>query len=140
MARLLFFADPDELWEMDLEGPPSESFVCMLGQGIHIDARAQLYSLITGDFLDDALKLEEPIDDLSSSTSWITKLPETLVEKISTFEEEDILEVLEHWQQCEEIETLGLDKDDLLEYLFALVSLCQNAVQEGACVYTYTTF
>jgi hypothetical protein len=140
MARLLFYADPAELWEMDVEGPPSESFVCMLGQGIHLDARAQLYSLITGVFLDEALAMEEPLDELSTKTSWISKLPDSLVSKLATFEEEDIVQVLEYWQQCEEVEGLGLDRDDLLEYLFALVSLCQAAADENACVYTYTTF
>jgi hypothetical protein len=112
----------------------------MLGQGVHLDARAQLYSLIAGVFLDKALAMEEPLDEFSTTESWISKLPDSLVEKIATLEEEDILQVLEYWQQCEEVEGLDLDKDDLLEYLFALVSLCQAAVDENACVYTYTTF
>ncbi len=140
MARLLFYADPSELEQMDLEGPPSESFVCMLGQGIHLDARAQLYSLIAGVFLDEAMAMEEPIDELATPDSWISQLPGLLVEKIASLEEEDILQVLEYWQQCEEVEDLDLEKDDLLEYLFALVSLCQAASDENAGVYTYTTF
>jgi hypothetical protein len=140
MTQLLFFADPDELSMMDPEASPSEAFICMLGQGIHADARAQLYSLVAGEFLYDALNMEEPVDDLSTPASWINKLSDSLVEQISALDEETIIDTLEYWQQSEEVEGLNLDKDELLEYLFALVSLCQQAKQENASVYTYTTY
>lgn len=138
MAQLLFFADASDLFDLEPGESPRDSFVCMHGLGIHIDARAQLYSIVTGKFLQDALEMEEPVDDLGTDATWIGRLPGELVELLSELDEQAIAESVGHWMACEEMESLQISKDDLLEYVYSLVNLCQNALQEDACVYTYT--
>lgn len=139
MAHLVFFADPRDLIELEPGESPRDAFVCMLGQGIHIDARAQLYSIITGKFLQDALEMEEPVDDQATEATWIGRLHSELVACIGKLDEQAIIETVGHWMSCEEIESLDVGQDDLLDYLFALVNLCQNCLQEDAGVYAFTS-
>lgn len=139
MTQLLFFADSRDLIELEPGESPRGSFVCMPDQGIHIDARAQLYSIITGQFLQDALEMEEPVDDLATDATWINLLRGELVESIGKLDEQAIIETVGHWILCEEIEELGISQDDLLDYLFALVNLCQNCLQEEVSMYSFTS-
>ena len=139
MAQLLFYADGDDLFELEPGESPRDSFVCMLGQAIHIDARAQLYSIITGRFLQDALAMEEPVDELGTEATWISRLQGELVELLGDLDEQAVIETVEHWMLCEEMESLQISRDDLLDYLFSLVNLCLSARQEDACVYTFTS-
>jgi hypothetical protein len=139
MAQLIFFADSGDLFNLEPGESPRDSFVCMLGLNIHIDARAQLYSIVTGKFLQDALEMEEPVDDLGTDASWIGRLPDELVGLLSDLDEQAIAETVKHWMVCEEMESLQISEDELLDYVFTLVNICQNAIQEDAGVYTYTT-
>jgi hypothetical protein len=139
MAQLLFYADPEDLFHLEPGQSPRDSFVCMLGLDIHIDARAQLYSIVTGSFLQDAQAMEAPVDDLGTEASWISRLPHELVGLLSDLDEQAIAETVKHWMACEEIESLQISEDDLLDYLFSLVNLSRNALQEDACVYTFTS-
>jgi len=138
MSQLLFFADPLELLNLSPGESPRNAFACMHGRGIDGPARAQLYSIVSGSFLQDALEMEISVDELSTDSSWINGLTDELVDCLGQLDESAISETVAHWQQCEEIETLDVTQDDLLEYLFALVNLCQNALQEDARVFTYT--
>jgi hypothetical protein len=106
--------------------------------GIHADARAQLYSIVTGEFLQDTMAMEELVDDLATEATWVSRLPDELVARLGALDEQTATDAVKHWMFCEEIEHLQISEDDLLEYLFALINLCENALQEDACVYTYT--
>jgi len=139
MAQLLFYADSGALIDLEPGESPRGSFVCMHGLGIHIDARAQLYSIVTGEFLQDALALEELVDELGTEATWVSQLPAELVERLSELDEQAIVETANHWMLCEEMESLQISQDDLLDYLFGLVNLCLSARQEDACVYTFTS-
>jgi hypothetical protein len=140
MAQLLFYADSRDLYKLEPGESPKNSFVCMHGLGIHIDARAQLYSIVMGEFLQDALAMEELVDDLGTEASWISRLHGDLVERLGELDERAIAETVTHWMLCEEMESLQISRDDLLEYMFTLVNLCLSAHQEDACVYTFTSF
>ena len=138
MAQFLFYADAGDLFKLEPGESPRHSFVCMHGLGIHIDARAQLYSIIMGKFFQDALAMEELVDDLGTEATWVNRLLGELVERLGELDEQAVIDAVQHWMQCEEMESLQISQDDLREYIFALVNLCQNALQEDACVYTFT--
>lgn len=138
MTQLLFFANASDLIRLEPGQSPGESFVCTPGMGIHADARAQLYSIVTGEFLQDTMAMEELVDDLATEATWVSRLPDELVARLGALDEQTATDAVKHWMFCEEIEHLQISEDDLLEYLFALINLCENALQEDACVYTYT--
>lgn len=139
MALLLFIAIESELDHMQVDDNPIDLFTCMHGHGIDKEMRAQLYSLITGNFLDDCLLLEDPVKQLSDEGPWITRLPEPLTRQIAGLEEDDLKEVVENWYQCSEMEASDISLDELSDYLFILANLCLNCSREpGLHIFTFT--
>ncbi|HJN49679.1 MAG: hypothetical protein QGI68_07740 [Pseudomonadales bacterium] len=139
MQNLLFIADEDELSKLQPDDNPKDSFTCMNGLGIDLEMRAQLYSLINGEFLDDCLLLEEPLQTSSDEGPWITRLPRELTQQIADLADEQLTEVVDNWRECSDVEAADLGQDDLSEYLYILTNLCQNTMQEaGLHIYTYT--
>ena len=139
MARLLFIAVESEMARLQADDNPIDSFTCMHGLGIDLENRAQLYSLITGDFLDDCLSLEDPVHQFSDEGPWITCLPAELTRKIAALEDDQIIEVVGNWSECSDAEAADLSLEELYDYLSILVNLCHNAAQEADLhIYTYT--
>lgn len=139
MAQLLFIAIESELDRLQEDDNPIDSFTCMNGQGIDQEMRAQLYSVITGSFLDDCLSLEDPVKQLSAEGPWITRLPSALTQQIASLEDHELTEVAHNWSECSEMETADLSLDDLLDYLYILANLCHNCTREPDLhIYTFT--
>mgnify|MGYP001156829440 CR=1 FL=1 len=139
MANLLFIAAEGELSKLQPDDDPIDSFTCMNGLGIDLEMRAQLYSLISGDFLDDCLLLEEPLQRPFDEGPWITRLPRALTRQIAALEDEQQVELVDNWSECSDVATADLDPDELTEYLYILSNLCHNALQEEDLhIYTYT--
>ncbi len=107
------------------------------GQIFH-EARAQLYALICGTFHDEAMEMEAEVtlddngmlgndDDASAQ---IYALSSSLVEALARLEEDQLDQIIAHWQETEEIEALDTEASDLAEFLFSLIHLCQIACNE----------
>ena len=139
MAQLLFIAVESELAYLQADDNPIDSFTCMKGLGIDLEMRAQLYSLITGTFLDDCLSLEDEVKQFSAEGPWIARLPRALTQQIANLEEDELTEVVENWSECSDVEAADLTTEELSDYLSMLINLCHNATQEeDLCIYTYT--
>jgi hypothetical protein len=139
MAQSLFIAIESEMARLQADDNPKDSFTCMNGLGIDLEMRAQLYSLITGDFLDDCLSLEDPVHEFSDEGPWITRLPVELTKKIAALEDDLIIEVVDNWSECSDLEAADLSLEELSDYLSILVHLCHTAAQEADLhIYTYT--
>jgi len=119
----------ERIVELEADENPADVFPCMSAATIHAEARAQLYSLLTHTFLEDAMQLEPLVRELSEDGPNIHQLEPSLVEQLSVKDENDIEELVAHWVECEAIEKLELDTDDLNEFLFQLVHFCQTAYQ-----------
>ena len=99
----------------------------MKGLGIDLEMRAQLYSLITGAFLDDCLSLEDEVKQFSAEGPWIARLPRALTQQIANLEEDELTEVVENWSECSDLEAADLTPEELSDYLSMLINLCHNA-------------
>ncbi|MEX0941567.1 MAG: hypothetical protein WD002_03395 [Pseudomonadales bacterium] len=127
MHQIVFVGSDDEVDELELDESPVDSFPCMSTQQFHREARAQLYSLVTGMFLDDAAQLEEVFRPLTDDGPYIYKLNPDLQEKMSRLEDDDIGELAEQWLLCEDLETLDLEVSDLHEFMYQFVHFCYTA-------------
>ncbi len=129
----------DGIEALEADENPADVFPCMNAQGIHAEARAQLYTLVNRSFLDDAMLLEPLVRQLAEDGPNIHQLDSSLTTQLANRDENDIEELISHWVECEAIEELGLDSEDLSDFLFQLIHFCKTATQgEGLGIYLYT--
>ena len=129
----------DGVEALEADENPADAFPCMNAHGIHAEARAQLYTLVTRSFLDDAMLLEPLVRQLAEDGPNIYQLDSSLATQLAEKDENDIEELVSHWVGCEAIEELELDSEDLSDFLFQLVHFCKTTTQgEGLGVYLYS--
>lgn len=138
MHQIIFVASEDSVVSMEADENPSESYPCMSSQQFHRDARAQLYALVTGEFLHEASEMEMLDQALTEEGPYIYKLSMVLVTNLARLEEDTIEEISLSWMQCEEIEALDLDANDLHDFMFQLVHFAQIAFNDDLSVYIYS--
>ena len=138
MHQIIFIASEDSVVSMEADENPSESYPCMSSQQFHRDARAQLYALVTGEFLHEASEMEMLDQALTEEGPYIYKLSMVLVTNLARLEEDTIEEISLSWMQCEEIEALDLDANDLHDFMFQLVHFAQIAFNDDLSVYIYS--
>jgi hypothetical protein len=124
--------------ELEPDENPADVFPCMNAMGIHTEARAQLYTVVMQCFLDEAVGFEPIIHSLGASGPNILQLEPPLMDKLAGKDENDIEELVSHWIECEAVEELELDTEDLNDFLFQLVHFCQTAKQGDLGVYIYS--
>ena len=105
----------------------TDSFPCMSAQHYPREARAQLYSLVTGTFLDDAWEMEVLAHSVTEDGPYFFKLDDGLVARLADLDEDDIGQYAELWLECEELESLDPEVTDLYEFLYQLVHFCRTA-------------
>lgn len=139
MAEIFMIAARDAIEGLEADENPADLFPCMNNHGIHAEARAQLYTLVTGSFLDDALLLEPLVRQLAEDGPNIYQLESSLASQLADKDENDIEELVNLWIDCEPIEELELDNEDLIDFLFQLIHFCKTAIQgEDLGVYLYS--
>ena len=110
----------------------------MSSQQFHRDARAQLYALVSGQFLDEAAQLEYLDQSLSDDGPYVFKLADTLIDNLARLDEDQIESVAISWHSCVEIEALNLEPGDLHEFMFQFIHFCQVAKNDDLGVYLYS--
>jgi len=139
MPDLFMLGSRERIDELESDENPADVFPCMNAMGIHFEARAQLYTVVMQCFLDEAIGLEPLIRSLGGAGPNILQLEPSLMDKLAGKDENDIEELVSHWVECEAIEDLELDSEDLNDFLFQLVHFCQTARQDGELgVYIYS--
>lgn len=139
MAEIFMIGSEEGIKEMEADENPADLFPCMNTQGIHAEARALLYTLVTRSFLDDAMQLEPLVRQLSEEGPNIYLLDSSLAIQLAGKDENDIEELVNQWLECEPVEELDLDSEDLIDFLFQLVHFCKTAIQgEDLGVYLYS--
>ena len=131
-------ASRERIDELEPDENPADVFPCMNAMGIHTEARAQLYTVVMQCFLDVAMGFEPLIQSLGASGPNILQLELPLMDKLAGKDENDIEELVSHWIECEVVEELELDSEDLNDFLFQLVHFCQTAKQGDLGVYIYS--
>lgn len=138
MHQIFFIGHPDDVAELEIDENPASSFVCMSSQQFHRDARTQLYALVTGDFVAEAFDLEILDRELSEEGPYLYRLESNLMRQLAELEEDQVEEFANLWTECQDIEALGLEVDDLLDFIFLLVHFCQTARNDDLGVYIYS--
>jgi hypothetical protein len=109
----------------------------MSSQQFHRDARAQLYALVSGEFLHEALEMEYLDQSLSDEGPYIYQLTDQIRESLARLDEDEVEVVSIRWMECEEIEQLNLAENDLHDFLFQLIHFCQIASNDDLGIYIY---
>ena len=130
MHQLIFVAAADQVDELELDENPAASFPVMSSQEYHRGARAQLYSLVTGSFLDEAQGLEILYRSLTDDGPYIYRLDEDTQLKLSRLDEDSLGEFAELWLETEELEAIDRDVNDLYDFLYQFAHLCHVAAQD----------
>lgn len=139
MPSLIFLASQERVEELEIDEDPVHTFPCIHSRGFHNEARAQLYALVTGQFLDEAMELEYLYRSLSDEGPTVYEFSRELVTRLAALEQDQVTEYVELWSECAEIEAMDASPDDLNEFVFLLVNLCQAAVNEDDLgIYVYT--
>lgn len=139
MADFIFVAGQADLASLQPEDDPTVFFSCYRMGSVDSPARMQLYSLLTGNFLDDCLPFEKPDRELEDLGFDICCLPEEITNRIAQLDEQGLKLIRDEWMVCEEIESTSIDEDELLEFLFLLNSLSLDALNNdnsGLCILT----
>ena len=127
---IIFIGSEDQVEELEPDEELVDNFPCMPTQQFHLAARAQLYSLLTGCFLDDAFSLEQLVRGLTDEGPWIYRLDRELVARIAELDEDGIDEFADLWLECEELENLDPEAGDLHEFLYLLTHFCQTTIAD----------
>lgn len=124
---IILIGSDERVEEFEPDEELADSFPCMSTQPFDREARAQLYSLVTHTFLDDAWAFEQLFRAMTDEGPYFYKLDEDLVARLSGLDEDDIGDIAEDWLECEELESVDPEVTDLYEYLYQLVHLCRTA-------------
>tara|TARA_B100001079_G_C16397663_1_gene509821 strand:+ start:840 stop:1262 length:423 start_codon:yes stop_codon:yes gene_type:complete len=138
MHQIVFVVASDIVESMQIDENPTDSFPCMSTREFHRDARAQLYSLVTGEFLDEAIQMELLDRVFTDDGPYIYRMADPLKVALARLEEDQVEDLSKLWMQCDEIERLNLDEPDLHDFMYQLIHYCQVAVNDDLCVCIYS--
>lgn len=138
MHQIIFVGSAESVAEMEVDENPANEFPCMSSQQFHREARAQLYALVTGSFLDEAMDFEDLDQVLAPDGPYIYRLEEKALRALAELEEDQVEEFAQLWMACGEIEQLDLSENDLQEFMFLLVHFCQIANNDDLGLYIYS--
>jgi|TARA_B110000196_G_C21083170_1_gene633549 hypothetical protein len=129
VSEFIFIGDGQLVREPD-DDFVAEDLPSLPCAGIHQGARAQMYSLVTGAFLEDALQMEELILLEGDDGPVVYELDTALVAQLADKQEDDIETLISQWQETQEVELLNAQETDLADFLFSLIHLCQVVLNE----------
>jgi hypothetical protein len=139
MPELIFLGSSDGVEDLEPDEDPAHVFPCIQTRGLHNEARAQFYALVTGTFLDEALDMESLCRSLGDEGPTIYALDGSLIKRLAVLDEDEINDYVDLWSETGEIESMELEREELVDFVYLLVSLCQAAVgEETAGIFVYS--
>ncbi len=137
--EIIFVGEAERVETLEIDENPVHVFPSMPVFTLHRDARAQLYSIITGTFFDEALGFELLHLAFTDDGPYIYRLDQRITDILASLDEDRIGEYAELWLECEEVESLDPETNDLYEFLYQLASFCYSANnEEDLGVYVYS--
>ena len=129
MAEYFFIAVPSLVKDF-AEGAVAEDLPSMHCYGISLDARAQLYSLLTSRPLDVSYEMEIPLPMSEGIGSAYYQLDTNLVYQFSQLDEGSADLIMEDWLATKDLEEIKSDTTDPTDFLLTLIHFCHIASQE----------
>lgn len=126
MAEYFFIAATSLMNEFSLESP-SDGLPSLQCYEISLDARVQLYSLLTSRPLDECYENEIllPISEAANSTYY--QLDTNLVDQLSQLDEGSADLIMEDWLATKDLEEAKIDRADPTDFLLNLIHFCKIA-------------
>jgi len=125
-----FFIAAHSLVKDFAEGGLAEDLPSMFCHGISIDARAQLYSLLTSRPLDVSYEMEIPVPMSEEISPAYYQLDNNLVDQFSQLDEGSANLIMEDWLATKDLEEIESDTTDPTDFLLTLIHFCNIATQE----------
>jgi len=104
--------------------------------GFDTNKVATLHCLLTGDPLQMALDLYEPVY-VSEDETTVLRIPPELLEKLAALDDDALENVASELAASEEFEADETDPEDLLGQLSELCQLAQLAESQGQCLFVW---
>jgi hypothetical protein len=123
-------ADEDEVEAIGESPAPLDEWSGIEADGFDTMKLATLHSLLTGDALQTALDLCEPIY-VSDDETMVLRVADELLEKLAALDEESLDEMSNELAATEEFEREQWIAEDLLDFLTELSELAQLAESQG---------
>jgi hypothetical protein len=134
-----FVAAANELDQLDLAKGPATHFRCLRASRTDVVKIVRLQCLVDGTRFEDRLG---GLDSLFVRTAgddgpWIIGVPEPLVSKLATCNEEEINSLGTRWAKTEEWVLDGGKPENIVPLLLEIVKLARQAEQENKKLYVW---
>ena len=124
-------AEEDEIAAVGESLQPLEEWSGITRQGLDTAKIVMLHCLLTGDELDLALSLYEPVYVAEESGIVVLRLSEEALEQLAGYDEEALERVAEELAATEEFELAQWDDEDMLALVMDLADLARLAEAQG---------
>ena len=131
-------AEEDEYPDIAQSSSPLNEWSGIESPGLDTNKIATLHSLLTGDSLQMALDLYEPVFVTEGDDeTLVLRIDSELFEELTLLDEESLENVVSELAATEVYELEGSDPEDLLAFLTALVDLAQLAESQGQILFVW---
>lgn len=128
-------AEEDEVAAVGESPEPLEEWSGIARRGLDTAKIVMLHCLLTGDELDLALSLYEPIYVAEESATVVLRLAGDAQEKLAEYDEEALQQVGEELAATEEFEMEQWDEEDVLALVMDLADLARLAEGQGQMLF-----
>ena len=136
IATNVVAAEEDEYAAIGDSLAPLDEWSGIEAPGFDTNKIATLHCLLTGDPLQMALDLYEPVYVSEDETS-VLRISAELLEKLATLDDEALEEIASELAASEAFEADAVDPEDLLGQLSELCQLAQLAESQGQCLFVW---
>ena len=129
-------AEDDEYAAIGESNCPLDEWSGIESPGLDTVKLATLHCLLTGDTLQMALELYEPVYVAASETI-VLRIADEVLEKLVVLDEDALDNVATELAATEEYESEQRDAEDVLAYLMELAELAQLAESQGQVLFVW---
>lgn len=129
-------ADPDDVAAIGESLQPLEEWSGIQRRDIDTAKMATLHALLTGDDLDQALYLYEPVY-AGGEGALVLRVADDVVDKLANLDEDALSRVAEELSATEEFELEQWDADDIEDMVMELAELAQLAQSQEQSLFVW---
>jgi hypothetical protein len=129
--------DEDEVEAIGESQRPVEEWSGVEARGIDTAKIATLHCLLTGDGFEDAMSAYEPVYDAGEEGASVIRIPDEVMEKLCSLEEEALEKVGEELAATEEFEINNWDVEEVKALVVELSDLARLAESQSQVMFVW---
>lgn len=133
----IVIADEDDIEAIGDSLSPVEEWSGIQSRDLDTAKIATLHCLLTGDTFEDALSRYEPVYVVSEESAIVLRIPDEVVEKMASLDEEALAEVAVELTATEEFESTGWDDEEIYGLVEELADLSVQADANGEAMFVW---